>query len=162
MEDYYKILGLANNARSTDIINNYNLKLLEYKCLPFLTDKDKQNIKNIKKAFFILSNDEYKKTYDNSLKIQNKPTINAISNDFDSYSAWDNNSTLLQNNNTFEKQNLPNENKKQLFNHSYISDRIFSLNVSTVNTTNTTNNKLSNNSSNSSNSSNSNNIKIKY
>ena len=154
MEDYYKILGLVNNATSVDISNNYNLKLLEYKCLPFLTDKDKQNIKNIKKAFFILSNDEYKKTYDNSLKIQNKPTINAISSDFDSYSTWDNNSTLLQNNNTFEKQNLPNENKKQLFNHSYISDRIFSLNISTVNSTNNTNNnKLS---------SNSNNIKIKY
>ena len=88
----------------------------------------------------------------NTVKTDTYNTTIAIITDKDN--SQDASITLLQNNNTFEKQNLPNENKKQLFNHSYISDRIFSLNISTVNSTNNTNNnKLS---------SNSNNIKIKY
>ena len=79
MEDYYKILGIQYNASITDISNSFNLKMIDYKCLPFLTDKDKQTIKNLKKAFFVLSNEEYKKTYDNSLKQQQvKPPNNNL------------------------------------------------------------------------------------
>jgi DNA polymerase delta subunit 1 len=41
MEDYYKILGIQYNASITDISNSFNLKMIDYKCLPFITDKDK-------------------------------------------------------------------------------------------------------------------------
>ena len=52
MDDYYKVLGIQYDASIVDITNNFNLKIFEYKALPFLTDKDKQSIKNLKKAFF--------------------------------------------------------------------------------------------------------------
>ncbi len=163
MEDYYKILGIQYNASNTDISNSFNLKMIEYKCLPFLTDKDKQIIKNLKKAFFVLSNEEYKKTYDNSLKITNN-NLTQTTNNFNNfnqisgvesgnYYSWTSeiSSQPIQNNNINQTTNNINQTtnninqstnninyigtsntgtgtKKQLFNHSYISDRIFSLN----------------------------------
>jgi DnaJ-class molecular chaperone len=136
MDDYYKILGIQYNASITDISNSFNLKIFEYKALPFLTDKDKQSIKNLKKAFFVLSNEEYKKTYDNSLN-QNKNknqehNINHVSGiEAGAYFSWTSEKSPdkpISNNNITEAiGTTSNGTKKQLFNHSYISDRIFSL-----------------------------------
>jgi DnaJ-class molecular chaperone len=70
MEDYYKLLDVDYDS-SIEVLNNaYKNKLNEYKSLPFLTDNDKQNIKNIKKAYHIFNNTKYKKIYDRY--IQNK------------------------------------------------------------------------------------------
>ena len=142
MEDYYKILGIQYNASITDISNSFNLKMIEYKCLPFLTDKDKQNIKNLKKAFFVLSNDEYKKTYDNSLKQQtnqqttkqpNQQTNQISGIESGNYFSWT--SEISSHPVTNTVTNTGTGTKKQLFNHSYISDRIFSLNNNNNNNT---------------------------
>lgn len=138
MEDYYKILGIQYNASINDISNSFNLKMIDYKCLPFITDKDKQSIKNLKKAFFVLSNDEYKKTYDNSLKQQGvKKEVKEIKQisgiESGSYFSWTSeinptNSTISKPVGTIESTGTTGTGtKKQLFNHSYISDRIFSL-----------------------------------
>ena len=145
MDDYYKILGIQYNASITDISNSFNLKIFEYKALPFLTDKDKQSIKNLKKAFFVLSNDEYKKTYDNSLKQQNNQVPNQQINqkynqisgiESGNYFSWTSEISSQPNTNTNNTNNTGTVGttsntgtgtKKQLFNHSYISDRIFSL-----------------------------------
>jgi DnaJ-class molecular chaperone len=181
MEDYYKILGIQYNASITDISNSFNLKMIEYKCLPFLTDKDKQNIKNLKKAFFVLSNDEYKKTYDNSLKQQtnqqtkqqtnqqtnqqstkqtNQQTNQISGIESGNYFSWtseissqpvtnttNNIGTMGSSSNigtvgsssnistVGSSSNTGTGTKKQLFNHSYISDRIFSLNSNNNNNT---------------------------
>lgn len=163
MEDYYKILGIQYNASNTDISNSFNLKMVEYKCLPFLTDKDKQIIKNLKKAFFVLSNEEYKKTYDNSLKITNN-NLTQTTNNFNNfnqisgvesgnYYSWTSeiSSQPIQNNNINQSTNNINYigtsntgtgTKKQLFNHSYISDRIFSLNGNSNGNNNVSNSEI--------------------
>jgi DnaJ-class molecular chaperone len=170
MEDYYKILGIQYNASNTDISNSFNLKMIEYKCLPFLTDKDKQIIKNLKKAFFVLSNEEYKKTYDNSLKITNN-NLTQTTNNFNNfnqisgvesgnYYSWTSeiSSQPIQNNNINQSTNNINQTnnninyigtsntgtgtKKQLFNHSYISDRIFSLNGNSNGNNNVSNSEI--------------------
>ncbi len=170
MEDYYKILGIQYNASNTDISNSFNLKMVEYKCLPFLTDKDKQIIKNLKKAFFVLSNEEYKKTYDNSLKITNN-NLTQTTNNFNNfnqisgvesgnYYSWTSeiSSQPIQNNNINQSTNNINQTnnninyigtsntgtgtKKQLFNHSYISDRIFSLNGNSNGNNNVSNSEI--------------------
>jgi DnaJ-class molecular chaperone len=178
MEDYYKILGIQYNASNTDISNSFNLKMIEYKCLPFLTDKDKQIIKNLKKAFFVLSNEEYKKTYDNSLKITNN-NLTQTTNNFNNfnqisgvesgnYYSWTSeiSSQPIQNNNINQTNNNINQStnninqtnninyigtsntgtgtgtKKQLFNHSYISDRIFSLNGNSNGNNNVSNSEI--------------------
>ncbi len=170
MKDYYKILGIQYNASNTDISNSFNLKMIEYKCLPFLTDKDKQIIKNLKKAFFVLSNEEYKKTYDNSLKITNN-NLTQTTNNFNNfnqisgvesgnYYSWTSeiSSQPIQNNNINQSTNNINQTnnninyigtsntgtgtKKQLFNHSYISDRIFSLNGNSNGNNNVSNSEI--------------------
>lgn len=149
MDDYYKVLGIQYDASIVDITNNFNLKIFEYKALPFLTDKDKQSIKNLKKAFFVLSNEEYKKTYDSGLKNSlytntntNTKQISGIEDG--NYCSWAEQVTDNINNNTNNINSTnnigttSNGTKKQLFNHSYISDRIFSLtgNNSNYNVTN--------------------------
>jgi DnaJ-class molecular chaperone len=135
MDDYYKILGIQYDASITDITNTFNLKIFEYKALPFLTDKDKQSIKNLKKAFFVLSNEEYKKTYDISLKnsLNNAKDISGVEDG--SYYLWSSSDKSTNNSDIVDTiATTNNGTKKQLFNHSYISDRIFSLTGNNNNT----------------------------
>ena len=108
MDDYYKILNLEYNASKDEIILNYNKIMLEYKIQPFISDNDKIKIKLIKKAYFVLINDDYKKIYDSSLKKKNKQEspVTVIG--------------VLPHSNV--------NNKKGNLNNSYISDRIFSIN----------------------------------
>ena len=68
MEDYYRLLEVDYEA-SIDAINiAYQNKILEFKSLPFLSDLDKHNLKEMKKAFIIFNNKAYKKTYDEYIK----------------------------------------------------------------------------------------------
>ena len=104
MDDYYKILNVEYNSSKDEIISNYNKLMIEFKIQPFITENDKTKIKIIKKAYFVLSNDEYKKTYDVSLALKQKQ-IDTVH---------------LQQPNVI--------NKKGIVNNSYIADRIFSMN----------------------------------
>jgi curved DNA-binding protein CbpA len=140
MDDYYKILGLKYNATITDISNTYHQKILEYKLLPFLTDKDKTEIKNLKKAYFVLSNNEYKQTYDKSLSYflsqKNKP-INTFSPvgicDDNNFSPWTTTPIIPTEKQNFTINRTPEVlNKKSGYNPSYISNRIFGLNNNNV------------------------------
>ena len=76
MEDYYRLFEIDYEASSVAINNAYQKKILEYKSLPFLSDLDKHNLKEIKKAFIIFNNENYKRTYDeyikNKIKIQSE------------------------------------------------------------------------------------------
>jgi len=68
MEDYYRLLEV-NYDSSIEVLNNaYKKKLYEYKSLPFLSEIDELNIKNIKKAHVIFNNIEYKQIYDKHLE----------------------------------------------------------------------------------------------
>lgn len=68
MEDYYRLLEVDYEASVEAINNAYQQKILEYKSLPFLSDLDKHNFKEIKKAIFIFNNKKHKKTYDEYIK----------------------------------------------------------------------------------------------
>jgi DnaJ-class molecular chaperone len=105
MDDYYSILNLSYNATNNNIKITYEQMINEFCNKPFLTENDKNQIKLIKKAYFILSNDEYKKIYDINLNL--KKTLP---------------SQLYQPNIINKKANISN---------SDISDRIFSLNKPT-------------------------------
>ncbi len=61
---YYQILGVKYDASNKDIYESYNNKIKKYAFLPFLNESQKTEIKELKKAKFILSNLEYKKIYD--------------------------------------------------------------------------------------------------
>ena len=68
MEDYYRLLEVDYEASVEAINNAYQQKILEYKSLPFLSDLEKHNFKEIKKAIFIFNNKKHKKTYDEYIK----------------------------------------------------------------------------------------------
>ena len=68
MEDYYRLLEVEYDASLETINNSFKNKINEYKTLPFLSDLDKNNIKEMKKAFIIFNNKAYRKTYDEYIK----------------------------------------------------------------------------------------------
>jgi DnaJ-class molecular chaperone len=75
MEDYYRLLEVDYESSLETINNAYQNKINEFKFLPFLSDLDKHNLKEIKKAFVIFNNFEYKKTYDEYIKNKIKNTF---------------------------------------------------------------------------------------
>ena len=107
MEDYYKLLEVDNNASVESLNTAYKNKILEYKSLPFLTDIDKRNLKEIKKAYIVFNNIQYKKIYDNHLEIKNK-NQGLIYNDI-------------------------NTKRKSSHNQNYLTDRIFSFQATPTN-----------------------------
>jgi DnaJ-class molecular chaperone len=81
---YYKILELNYNATEEEINDAYKNKIKKYFNLPFLNDNQKIEIKELKKAKFILSNNDLRKKYDSIIfqeieennKLKEKDTLN--------------------------------------------------------------------------------------
>jgi len=103
MEDYYKLLDTHYNATCEELNSAYKNKLIHYKSLPFMTDNDKQQLKELKKAITIFNNPEYKNTYDQYLQNKFKKEVQSFD---DGYTR-----------------------KRNMQNSSYISDRIFDMNI---------------------------------
>jgi DnaJ-class molecular chaperone len=99
MEDYYRLLDTNYDASIEELNESYKNKIIHFKLLPFLTDNDKEQLKNIKKAYAIFNNPEYKKTYDKYIQNKNSKEVNTF--------------------NHSKKKNIQNSN--------YIVDRIFSF-----------------------------------
>ena len=99
MEDYYRLLDTNYDASIEELNESYKNKIIHFKLLPFLTDNDKEQLKNIKKAYVIFNNPEYKKTYDKYIQNKNSKEVNTF--------------------NHSKKKNIQNSN--------YIVDRIFSF-----------------------------------
>jgi|688.fasta_scaffold2470173_1 DnaJ-class molecular chaperone len=81
---YYQILELKYNATEKEINESYNNKIKKYLNLPFLNDNQKVEIKELKKAKFILGNTDLREKYDSIIfqeieennKIKEKDTLN--------------------------------------------------------------------------------------
>lgn len=67
--DYYKILNVNENCSKREIIDSYHEHINRYIGLPFLTDRMIEEVKLLKIALYILSDDERRYKYDN----RNKP-----------------------------------------------------------------------------------------
>lgn len=61
---YYKILEVQYDAESKEVYDAYNKKIQKYLNLPFLNDTQKYEIKELKKAKYVLANKDLKKIYD--------------------------------------------------------------------------------------------------
>jgi DnaJ-class molecular chaperone len=126
MDDYYKLLNIDYDANLDEINNAYNLKMVDYKLASHVSDEDKEEIKKLKKAHHILNNNEYKVTYDKSIK--NK--INKDQTKEQNKMQTKDTNPLLN----FDIKQTYNLNRKTDFNHNYISDRIFGLNHNNAST----------------------------
>lgn len=62
---YYKILGIKHDATNDEIIKAFNGKIKKFLYLPFYTESQKTEILELKKARYLLCNQEMRKTYDN-------------------------------------------------------------------------------------------------
>jgi len=64
MKDYYKILNLTPKASFIQVINAYNDFIVYYNSL-LLNEEDKDKIKEIKEAYYILGDYHNRRNYDN-------------------------------------------------------------------------------------------------
>ena len=102
---YYKILEVNYDAENNEIKEAYSNKIKKYSNLPFLNENQKSEIKELKKAYYVLSNDNLRKVYDNII-IQEIETQNKFK----------------ENNN--EKPTIL---KKEKLDSTIMSDRVFSM-----------------------------------
>ena len=61
---YYKILDLKYTASNEEIMNSYKSKIDKYLHLPFLNENQKTEIKELKKAKFVLLDSDLRSKYD--------------------------------------------------------------------------------------------------
>ena len=99
---YYKILELNKDATNKQIYESYTAKIEKYRDLPFLDTTQKVEVKELKKAKFILTNEELRKKYDEVINIKNEETKKM--------KEWEKTSS-----------------KKERVNSQLIGDRIFGL-----------------------------------
>ena len=108
MINYYQILDVKKNNNKDEILKKYNKKILKYKNLPFLNSEQKEEVRNLKVALYILSNDELKDLYDNYML-----SLKVIENDMhDKYVSL---------------KKLENNDKDK--HNQYLTDRLFSIKV---------------------------------
>jgi DnaJ-class molecular chaperone len=102
---YYKILDVNYDAGDDEVNEAYSNKIKKYLNLPFINENQKSEIKELKKAYYVLSNDNLRKVYDNII-IQEIETQNKFK----------------ENNN--EKPTIL---KKEKLDSTIMSDRVFSM-----------------------------------
>jgi DnaJ-class molecular chaperone len=111
---YYKILELPYDADIEQIYNAYNLKIEKYRNLPFLNNTQKSEIKELKKAKFILSNEEYRKIYDASIDKKNTEVKKMKDWEKKTYAKKDKVDSQLLSNRIFDMSGIINVPQKNL------------------------------------------------
>ena len=121
MDNYYNILQVNQNDSIDTIRNSYKKKISIFNKFKELKTEQVVLIKELKKAYYVLSEPELRKAYDESL---NPPKdfvydTNENSNDLDSVFNIDNS--------WMDNEPVNTNLKKDKNNTNIISDRIFSL-----------------------------------
>jgi DnaJ-class molecular chaperone len=65
MKNYYEILNIEINATEDEIYQAYNIKIAQFNHLPFHTQKMISEIKLLKEALYVLTDDIRRKKYNN-------------------------------------------------------------------------------------------------
>ena len=68
MKDYYRVLGIEKSVDFIDVINAYNNSIKYFNSKRVLNDMDKETLKEIKEAYFVLGNYHNRRNYDNKLE----------------------------------------------------------------------------------------------
>lgn len=61
---YYKLLDLETNASKQDIVKSYNAKIKKYTGLPYLDVNQESEVKELKRAYAVLTIEELREIYD--------------------------------------------------------------------------------------------------
>jgi len=140
MTDYYRLLEVNYNDPIEVIIGACKRKLFEYKALPYLNNEDRGIQKLIKKSYYIFTNPEFKKKYDDFYikniqpnEIQNIDQNDILGDNFvNNYFEFPINNpeanTQFINDPVRNNQNHDmRSNKKSADNQNYLVDRIFNF-----------------------------------
>ena len=65
MKDYYSILNLEKTCSKEAVKNSYREHISRFIGLPFLTNRMIEEIKDFKKAYYVLGDDNRRHLYDN-------------------------------------------------------------------------------------------------
>jgi DnaJ-class molecular chaperone len=134
MKNYYELLSLPPNATVNDIYNSYQHNITQFNNLSFLTKTDIAQIKELKKALFILSNNNLRNLYNNKLnKLDTLPVndedvqcANTFDN-FDNEDVLDTQFNTIMSEPTQKRLEASSDSKKNKLDSSVLGSRIFSL-----------------------------------
>jgi DnaJ-class molecular chaperone len=121
MYNYYKLLDISIDADIKTINNAYKYKILPYTFNKSLTLEQKQEIKALKTAHYILSNQQLREDY--NTKLLNKYSNNEHSKF--NYQTLDNNQNYDSGIGVFSLDDKITDIRKDKISPSIISDRIF-------------------------------------
>jgi DnaJ-class molecular chaperone len=116
MINYYQILDVKKSDNLDKITKKYNKKIMKFKNLPFLSSEQKDQVRNLKIALYILSNNELKKLYDNYLDSLTITKVESEVEDIQNYNMTDKYVSL-------NKKDMKDKDNK------YLTDRLFSIKV---------------------------------
>ena len=142
MENFYDLLKITPNANKNDIINAYKSSIKHYIDMGHLTNDQINEIRTLKSALYVLSNDDLRNKYNALLTKANMENTNPSNdelshhNDMNYFSNINTNqhnnleslfnvdNSWMNNDNIIMKQNITKKNKIET---NMIGDRIFSL-----------------------------------
>ena len=114
MDNYYTCLEIQSNSSEEDIIKSYNAKITKFNNMQSLNAYQINQIKELKKALYVLTNPRLKELYDIKL-----------SNDIKCMNSFDDVDTL-DSQFTTKFENIKSDEKDKM-NSCSLGDRIFSL-----------------------------------
>lgn len=121
MENFYKLLEVSQNASNDMIMKGYKNKISNYIYLNNLTSNNIKEIKALKTALYILTNNELREKYNVLIK-QSENTPVAVNHDDDN-----NLDSVFNIDNSWMKEaNLSNK-KKDGVDSNLLGERVFSL-----------------------------------
>lgn len=134
MKNYYELLSVPMDASYDEIFQSYQHNISQFNNLSFLTKTDISQIKELKKALFILSNNNLRNLYNNKLnKLDILPTnddniqcANTFDN-FDNEDILDTQFNNIMNEPTHKRLEASSDTKKNKLDSSVLGSRIFSL-----------------------------------
>ncbi len=115
--NYYDYLEVSQDASTNEINSAYENKIIKYNNLKSLTDIQITEIKNLKKALYILTNDRLREKY-------NKKIISPLPENDNELVSFD---RLFNVDNSWMKKDNNNINKDNKKESTVLENRIFSL-----------------------------------
>jgi DnaJ-class molecular chaperone len=129
MENFYDLLKITNNASNSEVLEAYKKSIKRFTNLKQLSKEQINEIRNLKTALYVLSNDDLRTKYYNMLsKIDNVEPYQMKSDELIATTIYDNidsqfNTLNINNNNVV----INNNSKKNKILNDVIGNRIFSL-----------------------------------
>lgn len=121
MENFYNLLNIVESSSNNDIIIAYKNKISKYNNINNFSEKQISEIKLLKTGFYILSNPNLRKKYNNMINYIDEPSAENHKDDMTMDQLFNVDNSWMS---SSPSKNDPNKDK---LDSNVIGDRIFSL-----------------------------------